>query len=113
MLECKYSREIAKGITLDVNDELATKALTEANEFHLVKNYLEEMLHQATKEVKSVKGFMKEFKPNTFQVKTNGTDWSFGPELSVSPNHTKLRALQTLELTHAAIENPRTLFYYD
>lgn len=73
MLECKYSREIAKGITLDVNDELATKALTEANEFHLVKNYLEEMLHQATKEVKSVKGFMKEFKPNTFQVKTNGT----------------------------------------
>ncbi|KAL1828387.1 hypothetical protein DCAR_0207592 [Daucus carota subsp. sativus] len=42
--------------TLDVNDKLATKALTEANEFRLEKNYLEEMLHQAKEEVESVKG---------------------------------------------------------
>ncbi|KAL8114574.1 uncharacterized protein LOC141663690 isoform X2 [Apium graveolens] len=40
--------------TLDVNDKLATKALTEANEFRLEKNYLEEMLQQAKKEVQSV-----------------------------------------------------------
>ncbi|KAK1374398.1 NT-C2 domain-containing protein [Heracleum sosnowskyi] len=41
--------------TLDVNDKLATKALTEANEFRLEKNHLEEMLQQAKKEVQSVK----------------------------------------------------------
>lgn len=41
--------------TLDVNDKLATKALTEANEFRLEKNYLEEMLQQSKKEVQSVK----------------------------------------------------------
>ena len=40
--------------TLDVNDKLATKALTEANEFDLENNYLEVMLHQTKKEVESI-----------------------------------------------------------
>lgn len=40
--------------TLDVNDKLATRAQTEAIEFRLEKNYLEDMLQQAKKEVQSV-----------------------------------------------------------
>ena len=42
--------------TLDVNDKIATKTLTKANEFGLENKYLEEMLHQTKKEVESVQG---------------------------------------------------------